>query len=92
MSSMLQATSPPVPTPVKLMTLMGEIGLGSPSTRVGVGFAVITALEFLLQPSYMFDSFGLRPWKVTSPDDSRSTSLPWFVLPLIGGFAFGFFV
>jgi hypothetical protein len=59
--------------------------LGQPWMRAAFTFAAISAGEFFLKPSAMFEGEDTRAWYVTNPSDKSSTSLPWWMIPAAGG-------
>lgn len=79
-----------VPTAVKLFEGLGAIGLGSPVTRLFVGFLLGSGVSYLFKSTAMFDELGARPLVFFTDDKQRGTYLPWYAPGLILGFIFAF--
>lgn len=75
----------------RIGTFFSDVGLGSPVTRVLVGFGFGTLLTFLLQANFAFDAEGIRPLKFLEPDNPRATLMPWYGPGVVMALLFGVF-
>ncbi len=74
----------------QLTETLATFGLGSPVTRVVMGFLVGSGLTYLFQPRWAFDAAGARPFSLTD-DDPRSTKFPWYGPGILFALLFGVF-
>jgi hypothetical protein len=71
---------------------LGNIGLGSPTTRFVFGTVVTGLAVWAIRPEVAFDGNGVpRSWKPMS-SDSGATLVPWWVWALTGGVVFSTFI
>lgn len=80
------------PFALKIFNFLGEIGLGSPTARVMVGFIIGSGLSWLFHSSAMFDENGQRPFALISSDSTRATYIPWFFPGIVLAILFGIFI
>lgn len=68
-------------------------GPQAPMKRALFTGGVIGSLVYIAKPSAMFDSNGeQRPWSLLEPENPNSTTFPFYLVPVVGGFLGGFLI
>jgi hypothetical protein len=75
-----------------LETFYGTIGAIHPVQRMVVTFALVSAVEFMLEPSFAFRRDGSTKPSSLLSSDRDATVLHWTTLPILLGVASAVFV
>jgi hypothetical protein len=73
--------------------LMEPGDANSPAKRLVATAGVTSIVVWIAKPQIMFTADGEpKNWVITNPNDPNATHLPWWMVPLLGGFFGGFLV